>query len=104
MSEQWEPGDVVLAADGALWRYVYADTLTARGLRWALLRVLPPSPGGHLAAEDVPMRPLVLLVRNGKPMLLTQMHQLLEQWDLQVGYAFAAAELREALSEYPEDR
>jgi hypothetical protein len=56
--ERWETGDVVLAADGALWRREVGD------FDWSLLITA----GAHMRAIDsVPVRPLVLLVRADKP-------------------------------------
>jgi hypothetical protein len=55
-TEQWQPGDVVLAADLRLWS-----------------RASPPGPPwwqvGSVCyvSEDVPVRPLTLLVRDSKP-------------------------------------
>lgn len=65
MDEQWKPGDVVLAADGEIWKRT--DGTGYRGLV-----VDPPVPwlrfdDSYPKAEAVPVRPLVLLVRDGKP-------------------------------------
>lgn len=56
-TEQWQHGDVVLAADGELWRRA-----AEQGWTWAYVWSQEGS-----VEEDHPQRPLTLLVRDGLP-------------------------------------
>src|SRR5918997_3219292 len=61
MGERWEPGDIVLAADGGLWRRTEQP-----GLPWQMISTVRYS---RYSSETVPVRPLMLLVRSGRPMV-----------------------------------
>ncbi|NRQ33640.1 hypothetical protein HII36_17545 [Nonomuraea sp. NN258] len=72
--EQWQPGDLVVDADGGLFtRAGLADQ--DKGLPWGYPRDLARLPGGgaHVPegelAEEAPARPLTLLLRDGHPVL-----------------------------------
>lgn len=58
--EAWETGDVVLASDGGLWKHADAR----KGFVWDRLTT-----NGSVESRVVtyPVRPLVLLVRDGRP-------------------------------------
>jgi hypothetical protein len=62
-TEQWQHGDVVMAADGELWRRA-ADRHAEQGWPWAYVWSQEGS-----VEEDYPPRPLTLLVRGGQPVL-----------------------------------
>jgi antitoxin (DNA-binding transcriptional repressor) of toxin-antitoxin stability system len=64
--ENWQPGDVVLAADAAIWTRATARSIGC-GWPWRLGARGPAGviPDGR-QAEDEPVRPLTLLVRDGK--------------------------------------
>lgn len=78
--ECWTPGDVVLDAVGGLWVRAHEDS-TAQGWPWAYAdgsapRPDPATPDGPVVAvpegtvaEGGPVRPLVLLVRRGRPVM-----------------------------------
>lgn len=65
--ENWQPGDVVLSADGCIW---HRPAIIA-GFPWSVLYVADPDGPKHrpVTSEHVPERPLTLLVRNGRPAL-----------------------------------
>lgn len=68
--EHWEPGDVVLASDSALW--VRANTTSVNhGFAWASVTDYF---GRQAVHENYPQRPLTLLVRGGRSVL--DQHQL----------------------------
>jgi hypothetical protein len=85
--ERWEPGDIVLAADRSLWCRAQ-DHDVAQGWPWSSGPSTAPKDGqavreGH-AAEDDPVRPLTLLVRNGKPaaqILIERVSEAIESTD-----------------------
>jgi hypothetical protein len=68
--ERWLPGDVVLAADRSLWCRAQEHDL-AQGWPWAYCDGMAPKDGigcpSGSVNEDYPVRPLTLLVRNGRP-------------------------------------
>ena len=78
--EWWEPGDVVLDANGGLWWRSH-EASVAEGWPWAYAhscapRPDPSRPDGPVVAvpegavtEEYPVRPLTLLVRRGKAVL-----------------------------------
>ncbi|MET8870127.1 hypothetical protein ABZW11_44945 [Nonomuraea sp. NPDC004580] len=72
--ERWQPGDLVVDADGRLFSRAGADD-QARGLPWARPRdVARRDDGGVLVpdgevGEQTPARPLTLLLRDGRPVL-----------------------------------
>jgi hypothetical protein len=61
--EQWREGDVVLDADGLIWERGDPKDIIA-GRAWLLIGF---DMGYQVASDDEPMRPLTLLVRDGKP-------------------------------------
>lgn len=72
--EQWQPGDIVLDADGGLFTRAGAED-QARGRPWGypgdrarLVTGETRLPEGSLP-ETAPARPLTLLVRDGQPVL-----------------------------------
>jgi hypothetical protein len=69
---QWEPGDVVLAADGSLWCRA-AEHDIEQGWPWAYCHGSAPRGGVAMpegsVAEDYPVRPLRLLLRDGQPVV-----------------------------------
>lgn len=68
--EEWRHGDVVLAADGRIWTRAHPDD-QARGWPWASGAEVTANHGRPCASEgscseDTPVRPLTLLVRDGR--------------------------------------
>lgn len=68
--EEWRHGDVVLAADGRIWTRAHPDD-QARGWPWASGAEVTAAHGQPYAPEggcpeETPVRPLTLLVRNGR--------------------------------------
>jgi hypothetical protein len=71
--ERWEPGDVVLAGDGSLYTRAEQHDVAqgwpwANGAEYVPVAGVCPAPEGAVE-EDYPQRPLVLLVRNGRPVV-----------------------------------
>lgn len=70
--ESWQEGDLVIALDGALWVRAYEED-EVKGWPWGYPGETARSFTGGAAGvsgsvpEDVPVRPLTLLVRNGRP-------------------------------------
>ncbi|MEU8360132.1 hypothetical protein AB0C27_29385 [Nonomuraea sp. NPDC048882] len=73
--ERWQPGDLVVDADGALFTRAGAGEDAERGLPWGRpAEVTRRDDGGvhvpeGVVAESVPVRPLTLLLRDGRPAL-----------------------------------
>lgn len=70
-AESWVAGDVVLAADGGLWVRAAAHDV-AQGWPWAYCHGDAPQTGRTpppegAVEEGYPVRPLVLLIREGRP-------------------------------------
>lgn len=70
-AEEWAAGDVVLAADGGLWVRAAAHDIE-QGWPWAYCHGYAPQTGKTpppegAVPEDHPVRPLVLLLRDGHP-------------------------------------
>ncbi|MEU1813212.1 hypothetical protein [Micromonospora aurantiaca (nom. illeg.)] len=71
--EHWQTGDIVLAADRALWCRARDEDI-AQGWPWAYAGDhAPRSVGDHLpegaVEEQRPVRPLTLLLRDGRPVV-----------------------------------
>ncbi|GIF75662.1 hypothetical protein [Asanoa siamensis] len=71
--EHWETGDIVLAADRSLWCRAHHDDI-AQGWPWAYAaEYAPRRSGGSVpegaVEEHVPVRPLTLLLRDGRPVI-----------------------------------
>lgn len=69
-AENWQHGDVVLAADGRIWARAHPDD-QAQGWPWTSGAKVTVSQGQPYASaggrsEGTPVRPLALLVRNGR--------------------------------------
>lgn len=62
-SERWQPGDVVLAADGQLWRRPTQEEIDY-GTQWSWVE-FGYGTGCH-DDDDELVRPLILLVRDGR--------------------------------------
>ncbi|MCX4750962.1 hypothetical protein OG455_41510 [Kitasatospora sp. NBC_01287] len=60
----WQPGDLVLAADGHLWVRAYPEDVE-KGWPWAHSAETVGA-GSGAVEEDYPVRPLTLLVRDGR--------------------------------------
>ncbi|MER6513515.1 hypothetical protein ABT158_42360 [Nonomuraea sp. NPDC001636] len=72
--EQWQPGDLVVDADGGLFTRASAQD-EADGVPWGRPRHAARHADGSIhvpageAGEQVPARPLTLLLRDGRPAL-----------------------------------
>lgn len=90
--ERWLPGDVVLAGgDGAIWRRAQAD-LPDPTRTWRLVGT------PYYCAEDFPVRPLTLLIRNGqpyRPLLCMQVRRPIETSTAPMVCALPAGHARE---------
>lgn len=70
--EEWQPGDVVLDNQGALWSRASEDDAEI-GWPWGYVAEWARTPNGEVRVptgsveEGYPVRPLALLVRNGYP-------------------------------------
>jgi hypothetical protein len=70
MTEHWQPGDVVLDAQGDLWtRSAQHDV--DQGWPWAYTYGSGRSVPEGSVSESCPARPLTLLIRGGKPCAIT---------------------------------
>ena len=91
--ERWEPLDVALAADGAIWLRTDAGP---PGTVWRIGGV------GAYWSEDQPLRPLTLLVRNGQPCsgILTAEGEPVPVWVVKASTAALDGQLAYVVAEH----